>query len=56
LYERAGLLTAANAALREGSGGVAAAVERLRAKRVHLSNERVFTNVNTVEEYHNFAS
>lgn len=56
LYERTAFLAAAGAILREGSGGVAAVVERLNYKRVRLSDERVFTNVNTVEEYHNFAS
>lgn len=50
LYERAGLLDAAEAALRGGSGAVAAAVERLGAKRVRLSNERVFANVNTAAD------
>lgn len=56
LYERAAFLTAAGPILRENSGGVAAVVEGLSAKRVRLSDERVFANVNTVEEYHNFAS
>ncbi len=56
LYDRAAFMTAATAVLRAGSGGVAAVVERLTFKRVRLSDERVFTNVNTVEEYHNFAS
>jgi molybdopterin-guanine dinucleotide biosynthesis protein A len=56
LYERAAFLMEAGPILQEGSGGVAAVVERLKAKRVRLSDERVFTNVNTVEEYHNFAS
>jgi molybdenum cofactor guanylyltransferase len=56
LYERAAFLTVAGPILRNGSGGVAAVVERLNAKRVRLSDERVFQNVNTVEEYHNFAS
>ena len=56
LYERAAFLAAAGPVLRQGSGGVASVVERLTSKRVRLSDERVFTNVNTVEEYHNFAS
>jgi molybdopterin-guanine dinucleotide biosynthesis protein A len=56
LYDRTALLAAAGTILREGSGGVATAVERLNSKRVRLSDERVFTNLNTVEEYHNFAS
>lgn len=47
LYDRAALLDAARATLAAGSGGVAAAVEGLGAKRVRLSNERVFANVNT---------
>jgi molybdopterin-guanine dinucleotide biosynthesis protein A len=50
LYERTALLNAAEAALRSGSGAVAAAVERLGAMRVRLSNERVFANVNTVAD------
>lgn len=50
LYERAALLNAAEAALHSGSGAVAAAVERLGAKRVRLSNERVFANVNTAAD------
>lgn len=50
LYERAALLEAARAVLAEGSGGVATAVERVRAKRVRLSNERVFANVNTADD------
>lgn len=47
LYDRIGLLQAAGPILQDGSGGVAAAVERLQSKRVHLSDERVFANVNT---------
>jgi molybdopterin-guanine dinucleotide biosynthesis protein A len=47
LYERAALLDVAECVLAEGSGSVAAAVERLRARRVRLSNERVLANVNT---------
>lgn len=50
LYDRMGLLDAAQAVLATGSGGVAAAVERLSAKRVRLSNERVFANVNTLSD------
>jgi molybdopterin-guanine dinucleotide biosynthesis protein A len=51
LYERAPLLDAARAVLAQGSGGVAAAVETLAAKRVRLSNERVFWSVNTASDY-----
>jgi molybdopterin-guanine dinucleotide biosynthesis protein A len=51
LYDRAALLDAARSVLAQGSGGVAAAVERLNAKRVRLSNERVFANVNTLTDY-----
>lgn len=50
LYDRAALLEAAADVLRAGSGGVAAAVERLHAKRVRLTNERVFANVNTAAD------
>ncbi len=50
LYDRAALLDAARTILAQGSGGVAAAVERLHAKRVRLSNERVFANVNTAAD------
>jgi molybdopterin-guanine dinucleotide biosynthesis protein A len=50
LYERAALLHAAGTILAEGSGGVASAVERLHTKRVRLSNERVFANVNTADD------
>lgn len=52
LYERAALLEAARAVLAEGSGGVTLAVERLTAKRVRLSNERVFASVNTALDQH----
>jgi molybdopterin-guanine dinucleotide biosynthesis protein A len=47
LYERAALLDVAGLLLAEGSGSVAAAVERLATRRVRLSNERVLANVNT---------
>lgn len=47
LYDRMAVLNAAPAILRESSGGVASLVERIRSKRVRLSDERVFTNVNT---------
>jgi molybdopterin-guanine dinucleotide biosynthesis protein A len=47
LYERAALLGVAGDLLAEGSGSVAAAVERLATRRVRLSNERVLANVNT---------
>jgi molybdopterin-guanine dinucleotide biosynthesis protein A len=50
LYDRLALLEAARSVLSHGSGGVAAAVERLAAKRVRLSNERVFANVNTAAD------
>lgn len=50
LYERAAMLAAAQFVFEQGSGGVAAAVERLRARRVRLSNERVFANVNTADD------
>lgn len=50
LYDRAAMLEAARTVLAHGSGGVAAAVERLHAKRVRLSNERVFANVNTAAD------
>lgn len=50
LYDRTAFLAAAGAVLREGSGGVASLVERLRAKRVRLSDERVFANVNTAAD------
>jgi molybdopterin-guanine dinucleotide biosynthesis protein A len=56
LYDRAAFLNAGAPILQGGSGGVVAVVERLRAKRVRLMDERVFASVNTVEEYHNFAS
>lgn len=46
LYERGALLEAGPAVLR-ASGGVAAVVEHLRAKRVRLSDDRVFASVNT---------
>lgn len=50
LYDRTAFLAAAGTVLREGSGGVASLVERLRAKRVRLSDERVFMNVNTAAD------
>ncbi len=50
MYDRRALIAAAESVLREGSGGVAAAVERLRSKRVRLSDERVFSNVNTAAD------
>lgn len=52
LYDRLALIQAAGELLREGSGGVAAAVERMKAKRVRISNERAFANVNTVADRH----
>ncbi len=51
LYDRVAFLGAAHQVLREGSGGVAAAVERLRAKRIRFPDERVFANVNTAADY-----
>jgi len=50
LYNRIAFLQAASAILGEASGGVAAVVERLRTKRVRLSDERVFANVNTASD------
>jgi molybdopterin-guanine dinucleotide biosynthesis protein A len=50
LYERVAFLEAAGEAAARGSGGVAAVVERLQAKRVRLSDERVFANVNTAAD------
>jgi molybdopterin-guanine dinucleotide biosynthesis protein A len=50
LYDRTALLQAASTVLSQGSGGVASAVERLQCKRVRLSNERVFANVNTADD------
>ncbi len=52
LYDRLAFLEAAGSVLREGSGGVAAAVERLRSKRVRLPDESVFANVNTAADRH----
>jgi molybdopterin-guanine dinucleotide biosynthesis protein A len=56
LYDRAAFLSVAGPILHGPSGGVWAVVERLKAKRVRLTDERVFASVNTVEEYQNFAS
>ncbi|HEV3152371.1 MAG TPA: molybdenum cofactor guanylyltransferase [Candidatus Baltobacteraceae bacterium] len=50
IYDRAAFLAAALPLLRRSSGGVAAAVEHLHAKRVRLSNERAFANVNTAAD------
>lgn len=50
LYDRAAFLTAAGAVLACGSGGPAAVAEHLRTKRVRLSDERVFANVNTASD------
>ena len=50
LYDRAAFLDAAGAVLAEGSGGVVTAVERVRARRVRLSDELVFANVNTAAD------
>ncbi len=50
LYDRLAFLAAAAGLRSGGSGGVAAVVEELRAKRVHLSDERVFANVNTAAD------
>lgn len=50
LYDRAAFLTAGAAVLAAGSGGPAAVAERLLSKRVRLSDERVFANVNTASD------
>lgn len=50
LYERIAFIEAAGPVLSPGSGGVAAVVERLTAKRVRVSDERVFANVNTAAD------
>lgn len=47
LYDRAAFLAAAARVYGSGSGGVAAVVEHLATKRVRISNERAFANVNT---------
>jgi molybdopterin-guanine dinucleotide biosynthesis protein A len=47
LYDRVRLFHAATQVVQEGSGGVAAAVKRLRSKRVRLFDERVLANINT---------
>lgn len=50
VYDRIAFLHAAGEVLAAGSGGVVAAVERVRAKRVRLRDERVFANVNTAAD------
>ena len=50
LYDRAAFLASSRKVLAEGSGGVAALVEHLHAKRVRLSDERAFANVNTAAD------
>jgi molybdenum cofactor guanylyltransferase len=47
LYDRVRFFHAATPVVQAGSGGVAAAVERLRSKRVRLFDERVLANINT---------
>ena len=49
VYDRAAFLAAASDLVAR-SGGVAAAVERLRTKRIRLSDERAFANVNTASD------
>jgi molybdopterin-guanine dinucleotide biosynthesis protein A len=51
LYARTALLRALRQVLAEGPGGVAAAVERLTAKRVRLADERALFGVNTPQEH-----
>lgn len=50
VYVRSALVEAAGAALEAGNGAVKAALERLRFKRVHVTDERVLAGVNTPEE------
>lgn len=50
LYERAAFLAISGEVLANGSGSVAGAVERLKAKRVHLSDERAFADVDTAAD------
>jgi molybdopterin-guanine dinucleotide biosynthesis protein A len=47
LYDRVAFLQAAAPIVRERSGGVRAAIERVRTKRVRLIDERAFANINT---------
>lgn len=47
LYDRAAFLAAALQVLQKSSGGVRAVVELLNHKRLRLTNERAFSNVNT---------
>ena len=47
LYDRAAFLREGKRELETGSGAVAAVVERLRHRRVRLSDERLLANVNT---------
>lgn len=50
LYDRAAFLASAQPIRSSGSGGVAAVVESLRTRRVRISNERAFANVNTAAD------
>jgi molybdopterin-guanine dinucleotide biosynthesis protein A len=47
LYDRAAFLREGTHELQTGSGAVAAVVERLRHRRVCLSDERLLANINT---------
>jgi len=47
LYDRAAFLREGMRELETGSGAVAAVVERLRHRRVQLSDERLLANINT---------
>ena len=47
LYDRAAFLREGRRELEAGSGAVAAVVERLRHRRVRLSDERLLANINT---------
>ncbi len=50
LYDRVALLAVSGDVLTNGSGGVAQAVERLSAKRVRLSDERAFADIDTAAD------
>jgi molybdopterin-guanine dinucleotide biosynthesis protein A len=52
LYDRAALLREGYVVLREGSGAVRAVVERLKARRVRIGDERVFLTMNTPADRH----
>ncbi len=47
LYDRSAFLREGTRELETGSGAVAAVVERLRHRRVQLSDERLLANINT---------